>query len=96
MIVNDLDLVRIPIRPPKAGSPLIVDANTMLPGATAFELLESIPGRHPKIIQRFSRVHGDQFAQHRSQEVGGIAPNALALEQGFGIPVGEALDHIRS
>jgi|KBSSwiStaDraftv2_1062776.scaffolds.fasta_scaffold15201_5 hypothetical protein len=96
MIVNDLDLVRVTISPPKADPPLIVDANTVLPDAIAFELLEAVPRRHPEIVQRFGRVHGDQFAQHRPQELSGIAPNALALEQGFGIPIGEALDHFRS
>jgi hypothetical protein len=96
MIVNDLNLVRVPIRPPKADPPLVVDANTVLPGAIAFELLEPVSGRHPQIVQRFSRVQSDQLAQHRSQEVGGIASHALTPEQGFGVPVGESLDHIRS
>ena len=96
MIVNDLDLVRVTISPPKADPPLIVDANTVLTGAIAFQRLETVPRRHSEIVQRLGRVNGDQSAQHRPQELSGIAPNALALEQGFGIPIGEALDHFRS
>jgi len=96
MIVNDLDLVRITISPPKADPPLVVDPNAMLSRAIAFELLEPVPWRHAEIVEHLGGVHGDQFAEHRAQKLGGIAPNALTLEQGFGMPIGEALDHLRS
>jgi hypothetical protein len=96
MIVNDLYLVGVTISPAKTDPPLIVDANAVLPGAIASELLESVPWWHPEIVQRFRRIHGDQLPEHRPEERGGIAPNTLALEQGLSVPIGEALDHLRS
>jgi hypothetical protein len=74
MIVNDLDLVRVTISPPKADPPLIVEANTVLPDAIASKLLEAVPRWHPEIVQRFGRVHGDQFAQHRPMTAATILP----------------------
>ena len=96
MVVNDLDLIGVGILPAKADAPLIVHPNTMLTGAISFELLEAIARRHPKVIERLRGVDGDELAEHAPQEVGGKATDALALEEGFGVPVGEALDHFAS
>jgi hypothetical protein len=96
MVVNNLDLIGIRILPAEADAPLIVHTNTVLASAISFELLEAIARRHPKVLERFRGVDGDELAEHAPQEVGGKAADALALEKGFGVPVGEALDHFGS
>lgn len=96
MVVNDLDFIGIRILPAKADAPLIVHPNIVLTSAISFELLEAIARRHPEVIQRFRGVDGHELAKHAPQQVGGKAADALALEEGFGLPVGEALDHFKS
>ena len=45
MIINNLDVSGFVIYPFKANAPLIVDANTVLPGPVAFELLQVVAWR---------------------------------------------------
>ena len=45
MVVDDLDIPRIPIAPYKTDAPSIVDANTVLTGAVGPESLKTIAGR---------------------------------------------------
>ena len=82
------------IFPAKADPPLVVDANTVLASAISFQLLETIAWWNPEVIERFCGVNGDKLAEHDAQELGGKATDDLALEEGFGVPVGEALDHL--
>lgn len=93
MIVNDLNLVRVTVVPTKADAPLIVHANTVLAGPIALEFLEPIAGRDAEIIQNLRCVYGDEFAEHGPQELSGKSTYRLALEEGFGVSIGEALDH---
>jgi hypothetical protein len=80
MIVHDLDVVRVGILPPKTDSPLIVDANAVLPGAIAFQLFQTIAGRAPQVVKRLGRIDEDELAQHRTLEITRISPNAFTLE----------------
>jgi hypothetical protein len=93
VIVNDLNLVGIAILPAKADAPLLVHANTVLAGAIASELLQSIARRHAEVVELLGRVHRHQFAQHRALEIRGIAPDWFASEQSLGITIGEGVDH---
>jgi len=93
VIINDLNVVRIAVLPPEADAPLIVDANTVLTGAIAFELFEAVPGRNAEVIELFGGVHDAELPQHEPLELGREATDWLALEQALGVPVGEAVDH---
>jgi hypothetical protein len=93
MIVNDLDLIGIAILPSKADAPLLVHANTVLAGAIAPELLQSIARRHAEVVELLGRIHRHQFAQHRALEIRRIASDGLASEQSLGIAIGECVDH---
>jgi hypothetical protein len=93
VIVNDLYLVGIAILPPKADAPLLVDANTVLAGAIAPELLQSIAGRHAEVVELLGRVHRHKLAQHRALEIRGISSDGLASEQTLSISIGEGVDH---
>jgi hypothetical protein len=68
----------------------------MLARAIAFELLEAIAGRNPEVIEPFRRVDRDELTEHGPHELRRIATDVLALEEGFGVAVGEALDHPES
>ncbi len=93
MVVNDLDVVRIAIRPAKANPPLVVDPDTVLSSAVALELLEPVPWRHTEVVQGLGGVHGHQLPQHHASEVGRISADRLSVEETGGVAVAEALDH---
>ena len=93
MVVNDLNLVRRTARPAKAEPPLIVNADTVLTGAIAFELLKPVAGRHAQIIERLGGVQGNQLPEHSAPKVGWISADRLPVKEAGGIPVAEALDH---
>jgi len=51
MVVGNLDIVRVSIQPPKAESPLVIDAYAVLALPITLQCLQSIPRWVPKIIQ---------------------------------------------
>jgi len=51
MIINDLNVEGVPILPGEAYSPLVIDADAVLPGAVAFQRLQPVAGRYPQILQ---------------------------------------------
>ena len=93
VIVDDLNLVGIAIPPAKADAPLLVNANTVLAGSIAPELLQSITRRHAEVAELLGRVHRHKFPQHRALEIRRISSNGLASEQSLGIAIGEGMDH---
>ena len=93
MIVNNCDLVRIAVLPPKADTPLLIDANTVLPGPITFELLKAIARRRAEIRESLCRIHDDQLSEHGPLQITRIAPNGLAKKEPLRISVTEALDH---
>ena len=95
MVVDDDDIVGIPISPVKADAPLVVDPYAVLVGATPLEFLESVPWWHTQIDQRFGRVDDDQFPEHEPPELGRKAPDGLAIEESRGVTIPKTLDHVQ-
>jgi hypothetical protein len=93
MVVNDRNLVGIAILPPEADAPLLVHANTVLAGAIAPELLQSIPRRDAEVVELLGRIHRHKFAQHRASKIRRIASDWLPSEQPLGVAIGEGVDH---
>ena len=56
VVVCDLHLVGVAIDEPEAYTPLIVDANRVLPLPILSELMKTISGRNLKVV--YSRRHG--------------------------------------
>ena len=52
MIVRNLDIIGVALRPSKADTPLIVDPNAHLPCAVTFQSFESITGRIAQVLNR--------------------------------------------
>ena len=94
MVIHELDVV-CPVSPPKADSPLVVDANTVLTGAIAFELFQAVAGRDLQVRQIFGSINETQFAQHESVELGREAPHAFSAEEPFCVPIAETVDHLQ-
>ena len=96
MVIHDLDIMRIAVRPTKADSPLIVDPDAVLSRPIALEPLEPIAGWHAKVIERFGGIDNHQLAQHGSQELGRVAAHPFSTKEALSVPVAEALDHLVS
>ena len=62
MIVNDFDVFCESIQPMKADPPLIIDANAVLTGTTAFERLKVIAGWNPQILKTMSDFELPEFS----------------------------------
>jgi len=65
VIVDDLDVVGVPVLPAEADPPLIVDANAVLTGAVTLELLQSVARRDAEIVELLGRVYGDKLLRGR-------------------------------
>jgi hypothetical protein len=55
VIVDDLDIRRVPVSPTETNAPLVVDSDAVAAGAVAAEPFQAIARRDAKVIER-SRV----------------------------------------
>jgi hypothetical protein len=62
MIINDFDVFCESIRPMKADPPLIINANTILTGTTAFECLQVIARWNSQILKAISDFELPEFS----------------------------------
>ena len=95
MVVNDLDVMRITVVPAETHTPLLVDANAVLPGSLAFQLLQPIARGNSDIVELLRRVDGNEFSQHHAPEAGWKRPNWTPPKQLLRATVGKALYHLR-
>jgi hypothetical protein len=93
VVVDDLDVIRVPVLPAKADAPLIVDANAVLARAVAFELFESVARRNTQVLELLGGINEANLTEHEPEQVGREPPDALALKHALGVPIREALDH---
>jgi hypothetical protein len=63
MVVNDLDVFRPCGGPPEANSPLIVYADTVLPGTITRQSFQAVAGRRPEELQRFRSIQLRQLSR---------------------------------
>jgi hypothetical protein len=84
VVINDLHIFRVCIRPPKAITPLIVDSNAVLAGTLAFESLEAIAGRHLQVIQPASDFKLPQLAPRHFGDIY-EPPDMVAFGERLGI-----------
>jgi hypothetical protein len=61
MIIDDLDFIRISVRPAKADAPLVINSNATLPQPITAQFLQPIPRRGAKIIESLSRVYQQEL-----------------------------------
>jgi hypothetical protein len=93
VVVDDLDVVRVPRSPAETDPPLLVDADTVLAGSIALQLLQPVAGWDPQVVQHHRSVQHPEFPQRDSLNIGAQLPNRLPVEEAFSVAVSEALDH---
>ncbi len=93
MIIRDLNAVRISIKPPKTYSPLIVEADAILPFTITGQFLQAITWGHPHVVQSFRGVEQSQFAPCDTMKTRRKPSGEVSLEEPFGFLVAETLDH---
>lgn len=92
MVVDDLDVSRLPTRPAEANPPLIVYPNTVLARAFSFEALQSISRRDSQIFNSLRCVQKEKPAKSLTLNV--LAPfcNSNSIEYTGCLWVRERLD----
>ena len=93
VIVDDLDVECLASTPKKTNAPSIVDANTVLTLAAAFQSFESIPWRDSQIIQPPCLMQIQELSPGDPLEHSKSA-NRLIIEERFGISALERADHV--
>jgi hypothetical protein len=63
MVVDDFDIRRSSLFPYKANSPLVIDANRMLPFAIGLQCFETIARRDTKILQNPCLIQQTKLSQ---------------------------------
>ncbi len=95
MIINYLHIVSV-IRPPiKTNSPLVIDANTVLSGASADEFLQTVRRRNAQIINRFGVTYHSQFSQGDLLYVGRQFARAREIMDFLGFGIFERFNHAK-
>src|ERR1039458_737014 len=92
VVVDNLDLIGIPIPPPKADSPSIVDAQAPQPLPIAFQLFQPIARRLKEFFYPRNAVDLPQLAQRQPLKRR-IPPAMVAVEHLFGLFVGKRAYH---
>ena len=95
MIVNDLNILRTRFCPDKTDSPLVVDANTVLPLSIARKCLEPVTRRCAQEVQRCCGMQLSKFSFSYGSEC--TKPSRVcAFKQGLRILAVEGQDHEQS
>ncbi len=93
MIVHDFDLIRMTVSPLEADTPLVVDANAVLPFPRPAKFFESIGGRGAQITQRRGVVKHPELAQGYLLNLGRESARPLTGEDFLGLTIPKGLDH---
>jgi hypothetical protein len=88
MIINDLDELGAALTPDEADAPPVIDPDAVLTATVAFECLEAITGRRPKIGKPGCGIQNVELAQSDRPDRLELG-NCFTLEQGLGALVPE-------
>lgn len=79
VIVYDFHVMGVVLAPNKADTPLIVDADAVLPDPIAFQNFQSVAGRRPQICHIHCRVQDFEFPQGCPLNVLRQSPGSITL-----------------
>jgi hypothetical protein len=85
--------VSVPFLPHEANTPLVVNADTVLPFAIAFQGVEPVASRHLQIRQSFGRVQHQQFSARRLSNIREPS-DIFVIEQFLRVDAFEGLNHL--
>ena len=95
VIIHDFYIVGIATTPDKADTPLVVDANAMLPFPIASQYFQMIAGRRLQIAEFGGNIQLAQLSLSHSLE-SSKAFDSLPSVKLFGLGRPERLDHLAS
>jgi hypothetical protein len=93
MIIHDFDIVRVAALPSKAYSPLIIDADAVLPLPVVFQGFQLIAGRLPQILKGSGAMQVEKFAPCLPFE-GLKTGHSTILKESGGVATSERFDHL--
>lgn len=96
MIVNDLDIERVSVFPLEADAPLLIDPDTVLALAIAFQRFQLIRRRNHEIAQIGGTVQILQFLTRPLLYLAIKSLHELTVEHRLCVLVPEASDHSRT
>lgn len=70
MVIDNFDLLRVPVVPDKAYAPLVVDADAMLSGAAPDQRLKPVARWRSEILQLGRGIQIPQLAPRHREQVG--------------------------
>ena len=95
MVINDLDVVDISLSPGEAYLPFVIDPDTMLPLAIAFQSLKPVAWRNLQVLERLGAMEIQELPPRDSLK----APKARDIQvskQNFCVPGSKGADHTHS
>ena len=93
MVIDDLNIVRIPFLEPETNAPLIVDRDRMLTDTAAFQCMQSVAWWNPKIVQRRCSVEHIEFSERTADDRWWEYPRPPSAIQVFSSRVRKRNDH---
>jgi len=95
VIVDNLDIVRVTVLPPKADAPLVVDANAVLTLSVAAQRFEPIAGRDTQVLNRACSMYVQELSPCLPLDRAKPGDEFVVEEPGR-VTVFERSDHLRS
>ena len=95
MVIYDFDFVGVLTFPAKAKAPLVIDANTVLAAAVAFEGFQAVAGRQTHDVESVGGIELEELSSRGALDVRWQVTRGSGGKELFGLGVGEASDHGR-
>src|SRR5271163_68117 len=93
VVVDEFDVAGAAATPCEADAPLVVDANAVLAGAGAGQLLQSVARRHPEVVDALSGVDESQLVVCEPAEFPAELLDVAALPDRLSVLIPERADH---
>lgn len=95
MVVRDFYIMRVPVAPSKADSPLLIDADTVLSRSISFECFQPVAGRNPQFAEMNGCVQHPEFPHGNSSYVRRQPAGTFAMKDSLCFLALERQDHGR-
>jgi hypothetical protein len=92
MVINNFNLLGMAIGPNKANTPLVVDADAVLPSSVATQSFQPVAGRYTQKVKTRRGMYLLQFPNSHGCNVRKPC-HPSPVKQQFGVRVAEALNH---
>jgi hypothetical protein len=92
MVINDLNLIDISLPPDEANPPSVIDPDTMVPLAVAFQSLKPVAWRDLQVLERVGAMEIQELPPCDSLKA--PKPRDFHIsKQGFSVPGSKGADH---